>query len=335
MNLKSTLQAWEDNYNPTEQANIRRATMNNAAISHILPAQSPLSRYAPLFAKSLQTTALAGFITLTLISATNGASFPGNLKGVTISDAQATNKAPIAAFTYTNNGTTFTFNASGSSDPDGSITEYQWDFGNGTKGNGATVNTNYTPGNYPVTLTVIDNAKGVALAQQSITYTEGLVLENAEDGTTSGWSIYDNDPTGATISNIYDGTKKSKVIYLAGQNTSNGFSFVNNDGTPLGITDKFTVKFTLKSTSEFNLYFKVSTKSGIRYLTYTNSDISTLGSSSYVYYGLGKTSIDGNWNSLSRNLQSDLTNAQPENTIISIDSIMIRGNMLIDDISFQ
>lgn len=50
------------------------------------------------------------------------------------------------------------FNASGSSDPDGEIVSYQWDFGDGTTGNGSVVTHSYSAiGTFSVTLTVIDN----------------------------------------------------------------------------------------------------------------------------------------------------------------------------------
>ena len=51
------------------------------------------------------------------------------------------------------------FDASGSSDPDGTVTSYAWDFGDGTTGSGVTVNHAFpAAGAYSVTLTVTDNA---------------------------------------------------------------------------------------------------------------------------------------------------------------------------------
>lgn len=50
------------------------------------------------------------------------------------------------------------FNASSSSDPDGTITKYEWDFGDGNSATGQTVNHTYTADDtYSVTLTVTDN----------------------------------------------------------------------------------------------------------------------------------------------------------------------------------
>lgn len=67
------------------------------------------------------------------------------------------NSAPTAAFTSTTSGLTATFDARGSSDPDGPISSYSWDFGDGTTGTGAQPQKAYaTAGTYDVTLTVTD-----------------------------------------------------------------------------------------------------------------------------------------------------------------------------------
>lgn len=50
-----------------------------------------------------------------------------------------------------------TFNASCSSDPDGSITSYTWDFGDGSSGSGVSPSHTYLAGSHFVTLTVRDN----------------------------------------------------------------------------------------------------------------------------------------------------------------------------------
>jgi len=72
------------------------------------------------------------------------------------------NQAPIASFTVSPSsgvpGTTFTFNAGSSYDPDGSIVSYQWTFGDGSTGSGASAQHAYAaPGTYTVRLTVFDN----------------------------------------------------------------------------------------------------------------------------------------------------------------------------------
>jgi len=76
--------------------------------------------------------------------------------------ASTPNQPPNAAFTVSPSsgqpGTWFTFNATGSNDPDGSITSYIWNFGDGGTGSGITAyNTYASPGTYTVQLTVTDN----------------------------------------------------------------------------------------------------------------------------------------------------------------------------------
>ena len=62
-----------------------------------------------------------------------------------------------------------TVNATGSTDPDGSIVSYQWDFGNGQTANGLLSQVTYTSaGTYTITLTVKDNKNATATATETI-----------------------------------------------------------------------------------------------------------------------------------------------------------------------
>ena len=71
-------------------------------------------------------------------------------------------------------GSTVSFDASGSLDPDGLVTSYRWDFGDGASGNGVTTEHIYTnPGNYTVSLTVTDNSGLVATASSAVTVRAG------------------------------------------------------------------------------------------------------------------------------------------------------------------
>jgi PKD repeat protein len=86
------------------------------------------------------------------------------------------NVAPTAAFTATptsgNAPLTVNFSGSGSTDPDGSITNWAWNFGDGSSGSGATISHVYTTaGSYTAVLQVTDN--GGMTASKSTTITVG------------------------------------------------------------------------------------------------------------------------------------------------------------------
>jgi hypothetical protein len=91
------------------------------------------------------------------IFASDGTSI-GAARSVTVGD-----ESPTAAFSVTTITPTaeapVSFDASESKDPDGSISKYDWAFGDATTATGATPNHTYSlPGTYGVTLTVTDSA---------------------------------------------------------------------------------------------------------------------------------------------------------------------------------
>lgn len=94
---------------------------------------------------------------------------------VTVTDPlAATNVDPTAViYVTTNSGAAplaVLFDGTDSTDSDGTIVDYSWDFGDGNSGNGAFVNYTYnTTGTFTARLTVTDDAGGTATAQTVIT----------------------------------------------------------------------------------------------------------------------------------------------------------------------
>ena len=113
------------------------------------------------------------FLTLALfLSGCNG---EGTTPPITI------NQSPTASFTATpTSGVAplgVSFNASNSSDSDGSIISYAWDFKDGNTGNGETINHTFSStGSYSVKLTVTDNEGATDSVTKTITVTQTITF---------------------------------------------------------------------------------------------------------------------------------------------------------------
>ncbi|MHB1137551.1 MAG: PKD domain-containing protein [Microthrixaceae bacterium] len=97
-----------------------------------------------------------------------------DVKIVPITVEEPPNIAPTAAIGTSgasgNAPFAVSFSGSGSSDPDGTITDYAWDFGNGETATGEAASTTYaTEGSYTATLTVTDDKGETGTATQVIT----------------------------------------------------------------------------------------------------------------------------------------------------------------------
>ena len=87
--------------------------------------------------------------------------------------AAPANQAPTASFTTATSGLAVTVNGSGSTDPDGTIASYAWEFGDGSTATGATppAHTYASAGTYTVKLTVTDNQGATDSTTRSVTVT--------------------------------------------------------------------------------------------------------------------------------------------------------------------
>jgi hypothetical protein len=84
--------------------------------------------------------------------------------------AGPSNQQPVVSMTTTVSGLTVTADGSQSHDPDGTITAYDWEFGDGSSAQGATVSHQYlNAGSYTITLAATDNAGAVSHSQIIVT----------------------------------------------------------------------------------------------------------------------------------------------------------------------
>jgi PKD repeat protein len=122
------------------------------------------------------------------------------------------NQVPVAVVTaMPESGKTpllVSFDATGSSDPDGSISSYEWDFGDGGAATGATPTHTYTAaGTYEATVTVTDNQDATDSASVTITVVDNVAptAEAAVDPT-SGKSLFTSFSFSSAGSADSDGT---------------------------------------------------------------------------------------------------------------------------------
>jgi PKD repeat protein/lysophospholipase L1-like esterase len=100
-----------------------------------------------------------------------------------VADDQVPNAAPVAEFSATGDGATRVFDASGSTDADGSIADYFWDFGDGTSATGVRVEHTYTTaGSFAPVLEVTDE-DGARAYRQAATNVEVGVDPGTDPGT--------------------------------------------------------------------------------------------------------------------------------------------------------
>ena len=192
--------------------------------------------------------ATAGSYTVTLTVTDNQGATAQSHTVITV-DAPP-NKAPSAVVTSSVlSGTVplvVSFNGSGSSDTDGTIASFAWNFGDGSTGSGATsAHTFSAAGSYTVTLTVTDNQGATGQAQKVITVQPppnqapaAVLTSNVSSGTAplavsfSGSGSSDSDGTIASYAWTFgDGSNGS------GATVSHSFSAAGSYTVILKVTD--------------------------------------------------------------------------------------------------
>jgi hypothetical protein len=184
----------------------------------------------------------------------------------------------------------------------------------------------------PATIKINDN-NGDGIADDWEPYAS--VAEDAEDGNTNGWRIMDATPVGATVNNVYDADRGSRVIELVGDGTYNGYQFNKEDGSPWQNSRQFVFAASLKFSEYFIIYIDMETTAGHRYLRYEPVNWTGLGSAEVVHHGLGSHIIDGQWHTIARDLEADLQAAQPGVSILEVNGLIIRGSGRVDDIKLM
>lgn len=193
-------------------------------------------------ATASHTYAAAGTFTISLTVRDNSGASSSTSRTVTVSTGA--NQAPSASFTASASGLTAAVNASESSDPDGSISSYSWDFGDGGKATGVTAERTYgAAGTYTITLTVTDNDGATASTARTVTVssTPGTAFASDAFGRTvlSGWGTADSGGTWAlngSSSYFSVGNGAGAISLAAGRGPSAYLPGVSATGADTAVT---------------------------------------------------------------------------------------------------
>jgi len=189
-------------------------------------------------------------------------------KTVTVTASATSNQSPTASFTTDPTSgvapLAVSFTASGSSDSDGSITSYAWDFKDGSTGSGQTVSHTFnSAGNFNVLLTVTDNKEATGSTTKVIEVISGTIVDGIINSNTT-WTAANNpyiilnedlqiaqDVTLSIEEGVIVKANPDRMIKVAGNLNANG-----SGGSP--------VKFTSLGSSKWR---------GIEFLDSPNSSI--------------------------------------------------------------
>ncbi|WP_295817683.1 PKD domain-containing protein [uncultured Microbacterium sp.] len=180
-------------------------------------------------------------------------------KGATTTASHAitvvADQPPVAAFVTGVTDLRVAVDATGSTDPDGSIASYTWDFGDGTSATGATAVHDYAAaGSYTISLTVADDHGATSAQTAPVTVTAPRVWarDDFERTVASGWGASDVGGAWAITPNTATAVGKFSVSGGTGKVTlSAGNSYTASLPAATASTDaeeRFTVTFSQPST---------------------------------------------------------------------------------------
>ncbi|MEP1740087.1 MAG: S8 family serine peptidase [Kangiellaceae bacterium] len=163
------------------------------------------------------------------------------------------NNNPVSSFTNSCTDLACSFDGTGSSDSDGTVVSYSWDFGDGNSATTATASNTYAAnGTYTVSLTVTDNEGASNTSSQSVTVSDGT--EPPAEMTLSGFRQKGNKEavlnwsglTGTNVDVYINGSLNNSTandgstVYSVNRNSSYTFE-VCETGSTVNCTNSITL----------------------------------------------------------------------------------------------
>lgn len=158
-----------------------------------------------------------------------------------------------------------------------------------------------------------------------------VTLEDAEDLDTDRWYRYGYQPEDAVISNAVDPDSPG--------NHAIRFSGYYGEYSPFCVKfptcdiSRFNYSWRQRFDSAFGLEFLCQTTRGAYSLNYSNSPPPSLqGCDNWNNHGLGFRSFNGEWFEVHRNLQRDFKDWFPNESVLYVYELRVRGDGYIDDL---
>lgn len=164
------------------------------------------------------------------------------VRTVAVTAAPVPNQPPVASFTTAPTGLSVAFDGTGSSDADGTVASYAWDFGDGDTATGPTAAHDYdATGTYTATLTVTDDDGATATASRSVAVTAPAAVTHAADafGRTLGstWGSADVGGAWSTVNTGYSVGNGSGAISVAAGGTRTAYlNSVSQSALDIGVS---------------------------------------------------------------------------------------------------
>jgi len=169
---------------------------------------------------------------------------------------------------------------------------------------------------------------GLLLGFVLVTQTQATIYQDVAHNNLSKWKVYDNAPSGAHIRYAHN------AIEFKGTGLSNGYILGNLEGKSgaWNNSSEKVIQWDMKFNQDFVIYIRVMTKKGARYIYYTASNKSNGKKNSYIHIGLDAKKNNDIWQTIKRDLEADLKKYEPNNTLLTVNAFLIRGNGFVDNI---
>lgn len=242
-----------------------------------------------------------------------------DISSQTVTVGTVANNPPVASFNTTKSGLTVNVNAANSSDSDGTISSYSWNWGDSsTAGSGVTASHTYSAaGTYNITLTVKDDKNSASTLSQNVTLTVVVVnqppvakFSNSINGLIVSVNASNStDDNGITLYtwNWNDGTSTSNGVTATHTYANAGTYTITLTVTDAsGLTNSITATVTVKSTVNLPPVCGISSCS-IWYLQLncnSNSTDDTLVTNYVWAWGDGQSTSGSNYQSAQHNYSS-------------------------------